>query len=299
MNLRITAVAVAALCLPLAVAAQTSPLYLGDWEGGHSWIVQEGKVIGSFDRVAGNDGPGLAVTDTIKYIGRDSGAVGHQYTLDGAPLDGTYTNPEFESLYDGATDGRTRNWSIAHNDFDPPQFAVVVGDQDWNGLAAAFAPLNRSSGITYDANTDTLWVTNTLGGGTAVQQYTTDGTLLSEFPIQIPGAYGMAWDPADDTLWVVESFGQPQLHQFAKDGQFLQTLLIPELNSTVLGAEFSMRVGDECYPDFTGEGELDLFDFLEYVNAFNAGEDRADCTGEGDLDFFDFLCFTNAFNEGC
>jgi hypothetical protein len=58
-------------------------------------------------------------------------------------------------------------------------------------------------------------------------------------------------------------------------------------------------IDEECYPDFTGEGDLDLFDFLEYVNAFNAGEDRADCTGEGDLDFFDFLCFTNAFNEGC
>jgi hypothetical protein len=57
--------------------------------------------------------------------------------------------------------------------------------------------------------------------------------------------------------------------------------------------------GGECYPDFTGEGDLDLFDFLAYVNSFNDGEDRADCTGEGVLDFFDFLCFTNAFNAGC
>jgi probable HAF family extracellular repeat protein len=56
---------------------------------------------------------------------------------------------------------------------------------------------------------------------------------------------------------------------------------------------------NECYPDFTGEGDLDLFDFLEYVNAFNDGEDRADCTGEGALDLFDFLCFVNAFNDGC
>lgn len=55
----------------------------------------------------------------------------------------------------------------------------------------------------------------------------------------------------------------------------------------------------ECYPDFTGEGALDLFDFLAYVNAFNDAEARADCTGEGVLDFFDFLCFTNAFNAGC
>jgi WD40 repeat protein len=54
-----------------------------------------------------------------------------------------------------------------------------------------------------------------------------------------------------------------------------------------------------CYADFTGEGVLDLFDFLEFMNAFNAQEDRADCTEDGAFDFFDFLCFTNAFKAGC
>jgi hypothetical protein len=54
-----------------------------------------------------------------------------------------------------------------------------------------------------------------------------------------------------------------------------------------------------CYPDFTRDGTLDLFDFLGYVNAFNAGDDLADCDGNGSLDLFDFLCFVNAFNEGC
>jgi hypothetical protein len=54
-----------------------------------------------------------------------------------------------------------------------------------------------------------------------------------------------------------------------------------------------------CYADFTGDGALDLFDFLAFVNAFNAGEDRADCAADGALDLFDFLCFVNAFNQGC
>jgi hypothetical protein len=54
-----------------------------------------------------------------------------------------------------------------------------------------------------------------------------------------------------------------------------------------------------CYPDFTGDGALDLFDFLAYVNAFNAGDMDADCDRNGPLDLFDFLCFVNAFNEGC
>ena len=54
-----------------------------------------------------------------------------------------------------------------------------------------------------------------------------------------------------------------------------------------------------CYPYFTGDGTLDLFDFLAYVNAFNAGDSNADCDGNGGLDLFDFLCFVNDFNAGC
>ena len=55
----------------------------------------------------------------------------------------------------------------------------------------------------------------------------------------------------------------------------------------------------ECYADFDGNGTLDLFDFLAYVNTFNGGGDDADCDGNQSLDLFDFLCFVNAFNAGC
>jgi hypothetical protein len=62
---------------------------------------------------------------------------------------------------------------------------------------------------------------------------------------------------------------------------------------------FEQTGGGDCYADFTGDGALDLFDFLSYVNAFNAGQDNADCDNDGDLTLFDFLCFVNAFNAGC
>ena len=55
----------------------------------------------------------------------------------------------------------------------------------------------------------------------------------------------------------------------------------------------------DCYADFNGDGVLDLFDFLGFVNEFNAGSDAADCDGDGDLSLFDFLCFVNSFNAGC
>jgi hypothetical protein len=76
----------------------------------------------------------------------------------------------------------------------------------------------------------------------------------------------------------------------------------------VSDAEFGMLLsnaaawaaGDvRCYADFTGDGALDLFDFLAFVNTFNAGDPDADCDDGGTFDLFDFLCFTNAFNAGC
>jgi hypothetical protein len=54
-----------------------------------------------------------------------------------------------------------------------------------------------------------------------------------------------------------------------------------------------------CFADCTGDGALDLFDFLCFVNRFNAGDPSTDCDGTGSLDLFDFLCFVNAFNAGC
>lgn len=57
--------------------------------------------------------------------------------------------------------------------------------------------------------------------------------------------------------------------------------------------------GGACYADFTGEGDLDLFDFLQFVNEFNTQSGRADCEADGFYDLFDFLCFVNAFNTGC
>lgn len=56
---------------------------------------------------------------------------------------------------------------------------------------------------------------------------------------------------------------------------------------------------DACYVDLDHNGALDLFDFLEFVNLFNADNPAADCDASGSFDLFDFLCFTNAFGAGC
>ena len=55
----------------------------------------------------------------------------------------------------------------------------------------------------------------------------------------------------------------------------------------------------DCYADFDGDGELTIFDFLGFQNAFDAGDLAADCDEDGSLTLFDFLCFQNAFDAGC
>ncbi len=56
---------------------------------------------------------------------------------------------------------------------------------------------------------------------------------------------------------------------------------------------------DTCQADVTGDGALDIFDFLEYQNLFDAGDLRADFDGDGSLTIFDFLAFQTAFDTGC
>ena len=58
-------------------------------------------------------------------------------------------------------------------------------------------------------------------------------------------------------------------------------------------------IGGACAADIDGDGQLTLFDFLEFQNLFAAGDPRADFDGDGSLTLFDFLEFQNAFAAGC
>ncbi|MGD1916460.1 MAG: GC-type dockerin domain-anchored protein [Phycisphaerales bacterium] len=54
-----------------------------------------------------------------------------------------------------------------------------------------------------------------------------------------------------------------------------------------------------CRADIDGDGQLTIFDFLEFQNLFDAGDPAADFDGDGDLTLFDFLEFQNLFDAGC
>ena len=57
--------------------------------------------------------------------------------------------------------------------------------------------------------------------------------------------------------------------------------------------------GTTCRADLDGDGDLTLFDFLQFQNLFDAGDLTADFDGDGDLTLFDFLEFQNEFDTGC
>lgn len=218
-----------------AAVAQTSELYLTDFNSSALWVVQGGQIVRQFDRSSIQDGPSCAVLGTIRCVGQDGGSTGHEYSLVGAPLAGSYLNPSFDSLYDAATDG-ARYWSIAHND-GATNYALVEADSSWGGIHVLFSPANRSSGVTWDAVSSSLWITNTMGTATAVQQVNLSGTVLSSFPVSVPGGYSIAWDPADDTLWIPGS-GTGTLYQYSKAGVQLQVVTVPGLTGYIVGAEF-------------------------------------------------------------
>ncbi|UYV12333.1 MAG: hypothetical protein NCW75_13660 [Phycisphaera sp.] len=54
-----------------------------------------------------------------------------------------------------------------------------------------------------------------------------------------------------------------------------------------------------CPADINQDGGVDIFDFLELQNLFDAGDPLADFDRDGALTIFDFLAFQNAFDAGC
>ncbi|MEQ9097149.1 MAG: GC-type dockerin domain-anchored protein [Phycisphaerales bacterium] len=87
----------------------------------------------------------------------------------------------------------------------------------------------------------------------------------------------------------------------AVGGTFASTSIEPV---GAIGPAHVVYTGDSvliviCAADRDGDGELTIFDFLEYQNQFDAGDARADLDGDGELTIFDFLVFQNRFDAGC
>ena len=58
-------------------------------------------------------------------------------------------------------------------------------------------------------------------------------------------------------------------------------------------------VVNPCPADLDGDGDLTIFDFLQFQTFFDDGDLTADFDGDGDLTIFDFLEFQTQFDAGC
>lgn len=56
---------------------------------------------------------------------------------------------------------------------------------------------------------------------------------------------------------------------------------------------------DDCTADFNGDGVVNTQDFIAYLNAWSAGEERADINGDGVVNSQDFIAFLNLWTAGC
>jgi len=83
-----------------------------------------------------------------------------------------------------------------------------------------------------------------------------------------------------------------------EDVELSPSFLVGELEF-LSGTAVIERVEVACRPDLDGDGELTLFDFLAFQNAFDAMDPVADFDGDGAFTLFDFLAFQNAFDAGC
>ena len=76
----------------------------------------------------------------------------------------------------------------------------------------------------------------------------------------------------------------------------------PPLLPTVTGAYFQhawIPASVGCRADFNGDGVVDFFDYLDFVDAFSSGSPEANFNNDEAVDFFDYLDFVDAFSEGC
>jgi hypothetical protein len=110
------------------------------------------------------------------------------------------------------------------------------------------------------------------------------------------GVTGFGQGTQVDTLAVFDEDGEgPNPGGLYAGGLFYQAGGIQAFHIARWGCPLPVR----CDADLDGDSALTLFDFLAFVNLFNARDARADWTGDNAFDVFDFLGFFNDFNLGC
>ncbi|MFI4915808.1 MAG: GC-type dockerin domain-anchored protein [Phycisphaerales bacterium JB060] len=113
-----------------------------------------------------------------------------------------------------------------------------------------------------------------------------DGAQWTAF--EGPSATGVSVDAA--SLLSVDGNGGPSLWV---GGRFNRAGGEPSWMLARYGCEQS------CPADLDADGSLTIFDFLTFLDLFDAGDPIADFDGDGELTVFDFMAYQTTFDAGC
>jgi hypothetical protein len=81
-----------------------------------------------------------------------------------------------------------------------------------------------------------------------------------------------------------------------RHGECFLVVRFTDGGSALLKAQAAAR---PCPADFNADRFIDCFDYLDYVEAFEAGDTSADQNEDEFVDFFDYALFVEAFEVGC
>jgi len=179
---------------------------------------------------------------------------------------------------DGVIDGLGK---AGHSYFAQPPAVLVTFDKDQLGALPTFAGL--------------VWTDGTIDCSIAFEAFDAGGASLGTIKQDHAGDNSISGTTAEDRFCGVEFAGGISAILMSNSGDGI------EIDHIQYGG-LPPQHFPECYPDCDEDGALSLFDFLCFVNSFNAKDLYANCANDGcgsGLDLFDFLCYTNAFNAGC
>ena len=124
---------------------------------------------------------------------------------------------------------------------------------------------------------------------------------ITDMPAEAPLKVIIGAFEVDQPLITTDEQGAAEFEidipQDAPLGATLLTIGVDDINSTVTADGIISVV--ECPPDLDESGDLTIFDFLEFQNFWQAGQQPADYDGDGEITIFDFLAYQNDFEESC
>jgi hypothetical protein len=226
--------ALALVVLSRPSAAQASEYFLMAGDQSAFVVVQNGQIVRTWTVAPGTGYQyPMAVSGTLRTLGKEVGDDGAEYDLDGTDLGPRYPHGSDlpDTCWDGTTDGQSNYVGTTSGD-------IWQLDLDWQNPVQLF-PGHAIGSLAYDPTDDSFWVGGFLTS--AVEHYSRAGTLLGSIPTGHTKNMALALDHADGTLWLHDRNSPGTLEQWSKGGTLLQRIAVPGLGLyNALGGEFPL-----------------------------------------------------------